>query len=1527
MVSASRHRPCSAACVVSLFFNQSARWILAAILCLSGTTTLRAASQINDDNPLQMPTVGSYGLRIISPTMLEVTLINSKEPSPARVSTWDFIADDFSASLPMSEEFSVIVGGQPCSVKTVGFKRRPLYAPLKQRDLRIANDLYLELTAAVADNQTVEVKNPNGRLWSPDNQFICAVAPLRFSPAIHVNQVGYAPNDPKKAMIGYYLGSLGELPVPSQVGFSLVDGSGVTVFRGALTRRLDVGYVYSPAPYQEVWQADFSAFTTPGEYRLIVPGLGSSYPFRIDEGTAAAFARSFALGLFHQRCGFEETFPFTRHIHAACHTAWADIPTMAFTKTQEFLASKTSDTASYPRQTAPPLKDTDSSLYPFVNQGKVDVSGGHHDAGDYSKYTINSSELIHYLVFAADSFPGVGGLDNLGIPESGDGKSDLLQEAKWEADYLAKMQDADGGFYFLVYPRDREYEDDVLPDHGDPQVVWPKTTSVTAAATAALAEIASSPLFKQQFPADAARYLQKAQAGWAFLQSAIAKYGKDGAYQKITHYGNEFMHDDELAWAAAAMFVATGDPGYQAKLLEWYDPADPNTRRWTWWRLFEGYGCAARTYAFAVRSGRLSAQQMDGTYLNKCQQEILAAAEDQVHFAQESAYGTSFPDLNKAFRSAGWYFSSERAFDVTVAFQLDPRPEFRETVVGNFNYEGGCNPVNVTYITGLGWKRQRDIVHQYAQNDHAVLPPSGLPLGNVQAGFAWLYPYQGELSPLAFPADGATSAPYPYYDRWGDSFNTTTEFVVMDQARCLASLSYWMAQSGAKAQSWRGASAQISGLPATISANQAVTATVQVAGVELQNARVVWEARDQEPNFGSSFRFTPKYAGNQWVEVEVQWPDGRRAFAATNFTATTSMAVPPNPYEYAPQTVTPDTIALFHLDDDEADSVAGHGSLVLSGNASRDTSNLGWMADRSGAALAFKDIGDKADITFPGTEFLPGVGGAVGLEAMIYVDQFVAWNRENVRILSLVEGWNSYLELTENLYEGPMIRGGTQFSVSGGTLTSALTTKVWHHLRITVDATGYSAAIDGVIVAQAASNELFGWGTSGPVSLELGNFSGWIDEVVIKRSAVVATPPPAIVAAPVVVTPQSTFANSTTLTLTTTTAGASIYYTLDGSTPTRVSTLYSTQLIITNSLTLKAVAVESGMTDSAVTTASFSLLVAQSQAVFVGVDTTTQGNWPSNYGADGYHIFDSGFSYPSYAESTTSSALSYEWANPTSDIRALQKPQSTDRIAACWYASPGFMVDLNFSDGLSHRVAWYFLDWDRLGRVETVDILDSATGIVLSTQTISDFQNGKYLIWNLKGRVTFRFTTLTGPNAVAMGIFFGDAPVVTAPPVILPGSGTFTNSVAVTLSSATAGATIRYTLDGTTPTLNSPVYSGPITISTSATLTARSSHAGMIDSAIATASFVIVTPVVSTPAIVPGGGTFKSPVTVTLSTATTGAAIRYTLNGTVPTETSPLYAGPFTVNKTMTVKAKAFQTGWTSSSVASAAFTITSGKK
>ncbi len=841
---------------------------------------------VTDYTGLRLPKTGDYALHVLTPTLLELQLINSKQPDPARVATWDFVDANNQFKAPASSEFNVKINGANASVQSVGFKRRVLYAPVAVRDLRILNSLYLKLDRPVSENQTVEVLNPSGALWNSATKFQAKAERLRYSPAIHVNQEGYVPAFAKKAMVGYYTGNLGEMDVPTSGGFQIVDAdSGAQVYQGALKIRNDVGFGYSPTPYQKVCEADFSSFKTPGEYRLVVPGLGASLPFLIDEGIAMNFARTYALGLYHQRCGAENGLPHTRHDHAKCHTAAADapVPQSSYQFTWTTVASKTADYASNPRHTAPRMVSEATQRYPIQNRGKLDVSGGHHDAGDYSKYTINSAGLVHYLMFAVDSLPGVAALDNLGLPESGDGISDILQEAKWEADYLAKIQDADGGFYFLVYPRDREYEWGVTPDNGDPQVVWPKNTAATAGAVAALAQTASSPKFKQRYPAEAAKYLEKAKLGWKFLTDAITKYGKDGAYQKITHYGNEFMHDDELAWAACEMFLATGEETYHTALKQWFDPSNPDTFRWGWWRLNESYGNAVRAYAFAARSGRLPVSKLDAAYLAKCEQQVVLCAQDQLKRSTETAYGSSFPMETKAIRTAGWYFSSERAFDLAVGHQIEPRQEFIDAIVANMNYEGGCNPVNVSYVTGLGWKRQRDVVHQFALADRRALPPSGIPVGNIVGSFQYQDNYKQELNSLDFPDDDAPTAPYPLYDRWGDSWNVYAEFVHLDQARSLASLAFLATLTDKKSQAWRSATATIV-VPQEIEIGKPTTVTVQ-ASVDLNGARVVWEARDQEPGFGSQYSITPRSSGNYWIEAEIQWPDGRRAFASTSTVA------------------------------------------------------------------------------------------------------------------------------------------------------------------------------------------------------------------------------------------------------------------------------------------------------------------------------------------------------------------------------------------------------------------------------------------------------------------------------------------------------------------------------------------------------------------------------------------------------------------------------------------------------------------
>ena len=169
-----------------------------------------------------------------------------------------------------------------------------------------------------------------------------------------------------------------------------------------------------------------------------------------------------------------------------------------------------------------------------------------------------------------------------------------------------------------------------------------------------------------------------------------------------------------------------------------------------------------------------------------------------------------------------------------------------------------------------------------------------------------------------------------------------------------------------------------------------------------------------------------------------------------------------------------------------------------------------------------------------------------------------------------------------------------------------------------------------------------------------------------------------------------------------------------------------------------------------------------SSATFVGTDTTDQGNWRNAFGADGYDIAadTSGTNpkLPSYATLALNGASTYVWAASTSDVRALQNAANTGRIASTFYAGTSFSFDLNLTDGQTHELSLYAVDWDNKGRSEQIQILDAATGTVLSTQSLSNFQNGAYLTWNLSGHVTIKVTKVGGPNTVVSGLFFGGKP-------------------------------------------------------------------------------------------------------------------------------------------------------------------------
>ena len=167
-------------------------------------------------------------------------------------------------------------------------------------------------------------------------------------------------------------------------------------------------------------------------------------------------------------------------------------------------------------------------------------------------------------------------------------------------------------------------------------------------------------------------------------------------------------------------------------------------------------------------------------------------------------------------------------------------------------------------------------------------------------------------------------------------------------------------------------------------------------------------------------------------------------------------------------------------------------------------------------------------------------------------------------------------------------------------------------------------------------------------------------------------------------------------------------------------------------------------------------------AVYTRTDTTTQGTWTGAYGATAQIIPGDLNNQPAYDSVTQLSGYTAVWDASTSDIRALQTASgASSRIASTYYdgsfyvAGSHFSIDVNLTDGNTHQLALYLCDWDDQGRNETISILDASDQAALSSQSFSNFQNGIYGVWSVKGHVIILVTNNGSAsfNSLLNGIF------------------------------------------------------------------------------------------------------------------------------------------------------------------------------
>ena len=221
-----------------------------------------------------------------------------------------------------------------------------------------------------------------------------------------------------------------------------------------------------------------------------------------------------------------------------------------------------------------------------------------------------------------------------------------------------------------------------------------------------------------------------------------------------------------------------------------------------------------------------------------------------------------------------------------------------------------------------------------------------------------------------------------------------------------------------------------------------------------------------------------------------------------------------------------------------------------------------------------------------------------------------------------------------------------------------------------------------------------------------------------------------------------------------------------------------------------------------------------------------------------------------------------------------------------------------------------------------VGIEDAVTAVAASNHSIAVTSTGVVWVWGRNSNSQLGDgTTETRLSPVAISAANFEWKVAT--PTFSVASGTYTTTKSVVISCATPGsATIRYTLDGSNPNGSSTLYTGPVSITVSATLKARAFLAAKPDSNVGTAVYELK---VVAPTVTPGSGTYATPQAPTMSTSTAGATIRYTTDGSEPTEASTAYPPAPNVDATLTLKAKAFLAGWTASDTTARVYTMKVG--
>jgi len=478
---------------------------------------------------------------------------------------------------------------------------------------------------------------------------------------INVNQVGYLTNASKTAIIREH--AEGD-------EFTVVDGAGNQVFSGKLTNQIT-----SELVGETVCTADFSDVKDAGTYKVVC-GEDESYEFAIGDDVYDELAIDVVKYMYTQRCGMELTADYAGAVaHGECHMEDATI---------------------------------------YGTNDKKDVCGGWHDAGDFGKYVVTGAQTAMDLMICYEDNTELWSNDNMGIPESGNGVPDILDETRYELEFLLKMQDeSTGGVYHKVSTK--SFPAFVMPDEDDGELVLsPISTTATGDFAGVMAK--ASVVYASIDKDFADECLAAAVKAYDYME---ANYGKGGFHNPSDISTGEYPDEfdiDELYFAAAMLYVATGEDKYMDQVDSILEQQVPM-----------GYGWIEMgSYANMILADKN----------DKVKNAIIAEADRFIENAKVDGYDCSLGKDGYCWGSNLGVCNNARL--LIWASDLTGDSKYSDLAYRQLDYLLGENSLSYCFVTGYGSYYPDDTHHRpsYAAGSTVKGMLVGGPNGNLEDSYA-----------------------------------------------------------------------------------------------------------------------------------------------------------------------------------------------------------------------------------------------------------------------------------------------------------------------------------------------------------------------------------------------------------------------------------------------------------------------------------------------------------------------------------------------------------------------------------------------------------------------------------------------------------------------------------------------------------------------------------------------------------------------------------------------------------------------